>query len=484
MGLVFRGLGSSLLAIVVFASSSELLASETLIRPSRVGASDDLIFSGATVNLPTNTMRINVTLGCWAANLRSFPSPVSPAGALKMTLSLGTTPAGVISVPFPAWMVQYPPDSTMLRLDKFAITGDQYIGVGTRAWGSRNTITIFPNSTQVAAAGMTVAGDGEVTGVRNKALSRIQFYQDTSARGECYGFRRRTLAGTLQSHPWQSVRPSAGLLWLSQAWAGGVPVGNSLDPSAVDGAPNDDGFGSPYNCRESTPGFGLSTATLASGSIEEMRVNYSSIVVGDGPVNYNTYYSWSSDFRNLNIIALFPMQLGYCSSYVSPLMVFLDSRRPKFDRLAEFPIQRGMRRTYWPEPGPWGFLVHDHLKQGSIKDGSQMFGTWFGEANGFESLRKFDGNSDGWVDARDPLFSSIYLWMDSSGTGEFRRQDLKPLGEVGIHRIPVSYSSSSIDRVEDRAELRERAPLALFRNGRQHQAEVVDVWFLPPRQKN
>src|SRR5262249_36088373 len=73
----------------------------------------------------------------------------------------------------------------------------------------------------------------------------------------------------------------------------------------------------------------------------------------------------------------------------------------------------------WTAPGSAvAFLVLDRNGNGIIDDGSELFGTATRKrdgtfaANGFAALADLDGGSDGKIDASDPIYSQLRLWVD------------------------------------------------------------------------
>jgi hypothetical protein len=77
----------------------------------------------------------------------------------------------------------------------------------------------------------------------------------------------------------------------------------------------------------------------------------------------------------------------------------------------------GMYMTSWPEPGAAnGFLVLPD-QDGMVLTAKQMFGNQAGYPNGFEQLKQYDLNHDGVIDAQDPVFNDLYVWVDTSHDG-------------------------------------------------------------------
>ncbi len=61
-----------------------------------------------------------------------------------------------------------------------------------------------------------------------------------------------------------------------------------------------------------------------------------------------------------------------------------------------------------------GFLALDKNGDGSINDGSELFGVKSGD--GFGELREYDEDGNGWIDENDEIFNKLKVWcMDESG---------------------------------------------------------------------
>lgn len=56
------------------------------------------------------------------------------------------------------------------------------------------------------------------------------------------------------------------------------------------------------------------------------------------------------------------------------------------------------------------FLALDRNNNGSIDDGSELFGDQNGAADGFLELSKFDNNNDSRIDSSDPIFDKLLLF--------------------------------------------------------------------------
>lgn len=81
-------------------------------------------------------------------------------------------------------------------------------------------------------------------------------------------------------------------------------------------------------------------------------------------------------------------------------------------------------------------LALDRNENGVIDNGSELFGTQHGAANGFEELKKFDDNRDGIVDHQDSVFSRLLgLRRQSSGL------ETASLAQLGVKGIFTAYQN-------------------------------------------
>ncbi|MBF0319092.1 MAG: VCBS repeat-containing protein [Nitrospirae bacterium] len=84
-----------------------------------------------------------------------------------------------------------------------------------------------------------------------------------------------------------------------------------------------------------------------------------------------------------------------------------------------------------------GFLALDSNGDGKINDGSELFGPATG--NGFSELAKYDSDSNGWVDEKDPVYSALSVWTkDSAGS-----DNLSSLKDLGIGAINLGALSTN-----------------------------------------
>lgn len=83
-----------------------------------------------------------------------------------------------------------------------------------------------------------------------------------------------------------------------------------------------------------------------------------------------------------------------------------------------------------------GFLALDKNDDGTINDGTELFGTQSGD--GFRDLAAYDSDDNGWIDENDAVFSELKVWTKD----DWGNDKLLNLKEAGVGAIYLSSAST------------------------------------------
>jgi hypothetical protein len=133
--------------------------------------------------------------------------------------------------------------------------------------------------------------------------------------------------------------------------------------------------------------------------------------------------------------------------------------------------------TGWVGQGN-GLLVLDRNGDGTINDGSELFGAGTTLANGqkatsgYQALAELDTNGDGVINSKDADFSKLEVWVDSNADGVSQPGELKTLTQLGITQLNLDAkqnASLNNGNIIGATSTFETA------DGQTH--EAADVWF-------
>ncbi|MBX3016794.1 MAG: hypothetical protein KF767_02805 [Bdellovibrionaceae bacterium] len=97
--------------------------------------------------------------------------------------------------------------------------------------------------------------------------------------------------------------------------------------------------------------------------------------------------------------------------------------------------------------------------------------------NGYEALRKFDENGDGYISAKDSIFPRLRLWNDENADAIATPDELLPLADRQVEVIDLHYNARYIeaDRYGNLTALKSAIRTS---DGRLHL--LFDLWFRVP----
>jgi hypothetical protein len=125
-----------------------------------------------------------------------------------------------------------------------------------------------------------------------------------------------------------------------------------------------------------------------------------------------------------------------------------------------------------------GLLVHDLNHDGTINDGSELFGSATRDANGnrtqdgYAAMATEDSNHDGKLDEHDAHWKELQVWVDANHDGKTDAGELKSLSDVGIASIDLQAQAGTEVDQGNRLGLTSSYTST---DGSTH--AVADVWF-------
>ena len=130
-----------------------------------------------------------------------------------------------------------------------------------------------------------------------------------------------------------------------------------------------------------------------------------------------------------------------------------------------------------------GLLVMDRNLDGSINDGSELFGSstrladGSTAANGYVALSALDSDGDGAITAADQDWSKLSVWTDVNSDGASQAEELHGLESLGITRLNLG-AESVVEK--DAGNLVGLVSSYDTADGTTH--EMADVWFVADKQ--
>lgn len=119
-----------------------------------------------------------------------------------------------------------------------------------------------------------------------------------------------------------------------------------------------------------------------------------------------------------------------------------------------------------------GFLALDRNNNGTIDDGSELFGTKSG--NGFADLAAYDEDGNGWIDEADSIFSKLKVWCKNPD-GTDHMMDLKSASVGAIYLGSSTADFSLTDSMNHTDAIIRRHGIFLYENGNVGTIAQVDM---------
>lgn len=282
--------------------------------------------------------------------------------------------------------------------------------------GSSPMISISKQALGGSTAGGTTSpnrdGDGYITGLG------VQFTTNTNLLDSCEGFKKVAMHEFGHAQNLDDTSGSGGSSVMNQM--SGKNDGGGNIPTSVTG------------CDMQAASSEAPPPPYGGGTCDPTGINQLSCIADGG---------------NWDPVA--------CSCNYSPILIRLGPQ-PGY-RLTS--IQDGVRfdyqgdgvtqRTAWTAPNSdVALLALDRNRNGRIDSGAELFGNFTSlssgirAGNGFEALADLEaaaGVSDGVIDANDPLYHQLLLWVDRNHNGRSEPSELTGLASRGITVIDLAY---------------------------------------------
>ena len=119
-----------------------------------------------------------------------------------------------------------------------------------------------------------------------------------------------------------------------------------------------------------------------------------------------------------------------------------------------------------------GFLALDKNQDGTINDGSELFGTT--SQNGFTDLAAYDEDGNGWIDEADSIFNQLRIWTKDSHGNDV----LYTLKDSGVGAIYLGYEDTEFslkDSTNSTKGVIQKTGLFLYENGNAGTLSQLDL---------
>ncbi len=123
--------------------------------------------------------------------------------------------------------------------------------------------------------------------------------------------------------------------------------------------------------------------------------------------------------------------------------------------------------------GGSGYLALDKNQDGTINDGSELFGTASGD--GFADLAEYDQDGNGWIDEGDAVFDKLKIWCkDENGNDVLYKLADKGVGAICLQKVGTQFSLNSQESNETNGYIRSTG-VFLYESGMAGTVQHVDV---------
>lgn len=118
-----------------------------------------------------------------------------------------------------------------------------------------------------------------------------------------------------------------------------------------------------------------------------------------------------------------------------------------------------------------GFLALDKNGDGSINDGSELFGARTGD--GFAELAAYDSDKNGWIDEADDIFNKLRIWFrDEEGNSTLVGLGQAGVGAIFLGNVSTDYGLGALNNPDG---VIRSTGMFLYENGQAGTIQHVDL---------
>lgn len=224
-----------------------------------------------------------------------------------------------------------------------------------------------------------------------------------------------------------------------------------------------------------SPMYRVSTLTSQSYYMEEESTTFSTtgtVKTADGrKLSFNLELGMSRRFEEYYEENYVTVVRDYCD----PLVINLDTNIAQVsDQKFFFDLDcDGTKDEISSLRSGSGFLALDLNEDGTINDGSELFGTKSG--NGFADLAQYDADHNGWIDEADPIWEKLLIWTkDEDGQDKLYHLADLGVGAIGLANVSTEFALNSEKDNTNNAMIRNTG-IFLYENGNVSTIQHLDL---------
>ena len=186
-----------------------------------------------------------------------------------------------------------------------------------------------------------------------------------------------------------------------------------------------------------------STSTFDAESENTSFSGIGTAITDDGrSINFNVSFEMSRSFMEYNEINVQYGSFNLCDPLtinVGANVTQVSDQKFRFDLDSD-----GNKDSISMLSSGSGFLAYDRNGNGTVDDGSELFGTKSGD--GFKDLAAYDEDGNGWIDENDDIYDRLRVWYkDDEGNDKLLNLKEADVGAIFNGKSDTQFSLKSED---------------------------------------